>query len=81
MAKDADQSVKIPLTEFVKGVADQAGRAAAREIVNELDILPRLGQVEEGVTNLRLCKAKIYGAMGVIGVIVTVAVALIKKYG
>jgi len=81
MAKETDPSVNIPLTEFVKGVADQAGRAAAREIVDELDILPRLGRVENRVTDLRLCKAKIYGAIFLVGILIPVLIALFRKYG
>jgi len=74
MAIDDEPSVKQPMSEFVRGIAIEAGRAGAREVVAELDILPRLDRVEKNNIDLRIAKAKMYGV--IIGISAAVGVLI-----
>jgi len=51
---------KIP-DEYVKLLAEDAGRAAAKEVIQEMDILPRLKAIEHTLTSVRIGFGKMIG--------------------
>ena len=69
MTKEPNEpSVKLPMDEFVRNIAGLAGRAGAREVIDETKIIPRLEAVEYGLVSLRISRGKIAGiAAGVLG--------------
>jgi len=83
MAKEHEQTgptVSLPLDEFVRsvaGLAGRAGRAGAREVIGEMNILPRLEAVEHGLTSQRVFRGKLVGiAAGVAAVAGIIAIIL-----
>jgi len=77
MDQDQEPTVRLPMDEFVRSVADRAGRAGAREVIDEMNILPRLEAVEHGLTSQRVFRGKLTGiAAGVAAVAGIIAIIL-----
>ena len=78
MAKEKE--ISVPLSEFVKQIAEHAGKEGAKCVIRELKIEGRMNGMERRITGIRIRLAWILGLMvggGMLGGGIT---SLIAKY-